>query len=1139
MEKIYDLRVKSYPFLKKLIMEIKIAFIIIVVSISNVLATDSYSQTAKVTLKMENQTLEQVLDEIEKQSEFYFIFNQKQIDVSRIVDVQVENKLITDILPEIFNGTNIYFTILDRNILLTNEVLRTEFHSDPLPFEIQQQTISGTVVDASTREPMPGVNIIVKGTTIGQITDAQGKYSLSVSDLNATLVITFIGYNPQEVPISGRRVVDVAMVPTIEALSEVVVVGYGTVRRADLTGSVGSVDRSVLQEQPVVNVLNAMEGRVAGVQIMNAVGDEPGGGSNIRIRGVGSISAGGEPLVVVDGLPGASMSAINPNDIETIDILKDASATAIYGSRGANGVILITTKRGKEGKAVVSFDTYLSFSKIAKRPEFMSVMDQAWYYYYGVRNQNADLGRDVSGPPRSWFYAVPETVMNVIEGTNTLNYNMLDQILQVAPTQSYTLSASGGTADFKYNISGEYLNQEGVVILTPFKRYSLRTNFDARLTERLDVQLNSSVIYSERFGADAVAGGRGDGVIGMATTWMPWYPGYNEDGSYFVCFGIDAGNNRTNPLATLKETKRKIEGLRFLGNLNTTYRITKDLNLRIMLGTTRSDSHTMFFRPQLPVFNEVASGSDSRSSSLDWITETTLNYKKSFNKHNLTGLLGYTTQKAHDWSNSIGSSSYTNNLVPTLNAVGNIVQSATSSESEWSLLSYLARINYDYSSRYFITASIRADGSSRFGRSNKYGVFPSVALAWRISDESFLRDVSAINDMKLRVSYGETGNHNIGNYDHIPTISYSSAVLGNGKAVGYAPSRLANDFLTWEKQRSLNTGVDARILRDRIYFNLDYFYTRNYDLLLNVSIPLVTGFGSTLQNIGEIENKGWEFTLSTKNFVGDFEWTTEFNISSFKNKVLKLGPEGAPLISARHITQIGSPIGMFYGYKTDGIFLSQAELDAGPIYSPGAQDRSRVGDIRFTDVSGPDGVPDGIINTYDRTIIGNPYPDFYYGMTNRFRYKNIRVAINLKGSYGNEIISGTDYYLYTRARYRQYISEVNYFISEDNPGDGKTVRPNNNPSGGNRQVSDRLIDPGSFLKVTYINMSYDFPRQIAQRLHLGSLRAYFNINNPILITKFRAFNPEISSSSNSLNPGVDNDDYPITKGVTMGINVTF
>lgn len=1004
---------------------------------------------------------------------------------------------------------------------------------------LQQQTVTGKITDSETGQAMAGVNIQVKGTLVGATSDLDGKFSLPVADKNATLIFTFIGYVTQEIPVTGRTTVDVVMVSEMKGLDEVVVIGYGTVQKKDLTGSVGQMQADKIKDLPVARVDQALTGKLAGVQVLNTSG-KPGASSTIRIRGVGSISAASDPLYVVDGFPVSDIQMLNPNDIESIDILKDASATAIYGSRGANGVILINTKRGKTGTSIISLDTYFGWQKILKSIDFLTVQEQAQYYYDGVVNQNLDAGKSVSGPPSSWFYTMPQTILDVLDGTNTTNTDAYKSIFRTAPQQSYSLSAKGGSENVKFALSGEYMNQDGIVLSSNFNRYSLRANLDAQLSKKLSVKFNLNTAYTTSDDiVDAGGNGGGEGIIGSATTWQYYYPLYKPDGTYFSGYGQDATNNVWNPIATAKEVIRKSEQYRTLGNLNAEYKILDELKINIMLGANISNYHYYYFIPKLDVFQNVATGDDERSTSLNWITESTLTYSKSFKDHNLTGLIGYTTQKETDNGNFLSSQTYPNNLVYTLNAVSNILYQGSSDRSEWTLVSYLARLNYNFKNRYYLTGSIRTDGSSRFGKDKKYGYFPSAALAWRISNENFLKNVTFINDLKLRLSYGESGNNNIGNYAHIATINYESYTLGGVAIGGFAPNQFANPLLTWEKQRSTNLGIDLSLYESRIALTADYFKTINHDLLLNVNVPLVTGFNTSLQNIGEVQNTGWEFTLTTRNLVGTFEWTTDFNISAFRNKVLKLGPEGAPIISGNNITMIGHPMGMFYGYITDGVFKTQAELDAGPKWAPGTADVSHLGDIRFKDITGPDGVPDGIINTADRTIMGSPYPDFYYGMTNTFSYRNFTLSVTLQGSKGNQILNSSDNMLYTRARYKQLSIVKNYWKSEAEPGDGVSPRADNLPTGGLRQYSTRFLTDASYFKINNINLSYMIPQQVARKIYCSSLRVYVSSTNPLLVTKYLYFNPEVSSSSSSLTPGLLNYNYPIAKSLMIGINASF
>ena len=1015
--------------------------------------------------------------------------------------------------------------------------------------------VSGTVTDENNL-PLPGVNVLEKGTTNGTATDVSGKFTLNVEGENSVLVFSFIGYTNVEMAVGARSVINVSLQPSVQSLEEIVVIGYGTVERKDLTGSVSSVGSKDIKEQAATRVDQALLGKLAGVQV-KPVSGEPGAAPQIRIRGVGSISAGGGPLYVVDGFPIESIQTINPNDIESIDVLKDASATAIYGSRGSNGVIIINTKRGKEGKPTITYDTYYGLQQISKRPVFQSGMEQAQHYFDGIRNKNIDEGNDVSIPVEQWKVPVPVTLIEVLEGRPTTQPGAtlvfrehLDAVLQTAPMQQHQLTASGGSENVKYVLGGEYLNQDGIIINSNFKRYSARANFDAKLSDKVAVKLNLNPSFTVKNnvggpGLDEIGsdGGRGSDVIYNALVIPQYYSLYNEDGSYFPFGdGLDAVVSTQNPVALAKEVIKKQNGIGFLGNLNAEYTIFDALKLNVMLGANLMSIKGMRFKPQLPAFNNnPAVGTDNASLLFNWLTEYTLNYSKAFGDHKVSALAGFTSQKETYESNFITSNRYPNNLVPSLSAVSGIITNGSSDVNEWSMISYLSRVNYSYKDKYYLTASVRTDGSSRFGSDNKWGVFPSAAIAWRVSDESFFQGLTPFMELKARASYGETGNNNIGDYDHYATINYEKYTLGGAAVGGYAPGRLANPSLTWETQKSFNAGLDMSFFDSRLSVTVDHFQSRNYDLLLNVNVPDITGFSNALQNIGEVKNSGWEFVLSSLNSAGKFRWTTDFNLSTYKNEVVKLGPQGDPIISGGNITMIGQPVGMFFGWLSDGIFMNQAELDAGPIFNPGARDASRVGDVRFVDVSGSEGVPDGIINSFDKTIMGSPYPDFYYGMNNNFSYKNFTLSVGLQGSYGNKILAlSRNQVANLRSRFRQLAIMNNYWKSEEEPGNGKSPRPNDTPTGNFRGAYSQLfLDEGTYLRINNISLAYLFPPSIVSKLKLSSLRIYTTATNPFIFTEHVGFNPDVSRSDNALTPGNENYEYPLPKSIVFGLNLGF
>jgi TonB-linked SusC/RagA family outer membrane protein len=1020
-----------------------------------------------------------------------------------------------------------------------------------LPFSTKQapeisteQVVQGTVADEKD-EGLPGVSIIIKGSQKGTTTDAGGHFRLEVENPSAILIFSYVGYVPQEVAVGNRATLNITLKADDKTLDEIVVVGYGSVKKKDLTGSVGSIDNKEIKDLGVTRLDQALAGRVAGVQV-KAVSGEPGAAPQIRVRGIGSISAGAGPLYVVDGFPTDNIQSLNPNDIASMDILKDASATAIYGSRGANGVIIINTKRGKAGRAILTFDTFYGFQQSLKTPKYMNARDQAQYYYDGIVNRNIDAGNSMTGDPTTWKVPVPTDVVDVLSGKNTTDYVPLDYVLRTAPQQKYQLGASGGSENVKYAVSAEYLNQDGIVINTNFKRYSVRANIDAQVSRRLAVKVNLNPSFSDANVVTSVgaSGGANEGVIAQATNVQPYYPMFNPDGSYFIFSpGMSAGPTAYNPVALAREVMNRQKRIGLLGNISAEYTILNNLKFNVMAGTSLQSTQGLKFFPNLPVFlSNPAVGTDNSTMTYNWLTEYTLNYNKTFNKHQITALAGYTVQKERGTSSFLTSNNYPNNLVPTLSATSGIITNGSSDVYEWSLVSYLARLNYNYNSKYYLTASIRTDGSSRFGSNHKYGVFPSTALAWRISDETFMKDIRYVSELKLRASYGKTGNNSIGNYEHFATINYLKYDLGGAAISGFGPAKLANPDLTWEKQQSFNIGLDAAFFNHRLSVNIDHFRSRNTDLLLNVNVAGITGFSNSLQNIGEVKNTGWEFVVSTINVDKKFHWSTDLNLSTYQNRVVKLGPNGDPIYVDGNVTMIGQPIGMFYGWLTDGIFLNKSEIDRGPIFAPGAVTQSRPGDVRFVDLSGPSGKKDGVIDNYDKTIMGSPYPNFYYGMTNRFSYKNLSLSISLQGSQGNQVLSKAKAggAASLRGRIPAFAYLNNYWKSESDIGDGQTPRPNDQPTGNARgNYSQRQLDYGSYMRINNVTLSYVLPTKLIETLKLSSLRVYLNATNPFLFTKNINFNPDVSTSDNALTPGIDNNDYPLPKSLILGVSIGF
>jgi TonB-linked SusC/RagA family outer membrane protein len=1099
----------------------------------------------KVTLNENKTSLEKVLKKIGTQTGYTFLYEDKILEKAAPITLKVHEMPLEQALKLCFDGQPLNYKIFDLTIVIKEKPV------GPLPKKEEEMVPPANIVrgmvSGSKGESLAGISVTVKGTAGGTSTDGNGSYAIDVPR-NGTLIFSYVGYATREIPVNGRSEIDVIMEQSNSSLDQVVVVGYGTQKRKDLTGSVASVTSKDIGDLSVTRADQALMGKAAGVQV-KAVSGQPGAAPQIRVRGVGSISAGTDPLYVVDGFPTDNIQTISPGDIESIDILKDASATAIYGSRGANGVVIINTKRGKSGATMSSFEVSYGLQSVTRIPQLLNAKQLAQYAVDGLRNKNLDNGLDVSGDPGTWTYPVQPIPLAILAGTDKTDNQMVKQLLRTAPVSQYIGSASGGNDKIRYALSGEYLNQEGIVKGSDFRRYSLRANLDAKLSNRLTVKASLNPSYTQSNLTDESTSASynayiSESPINRAQLWPTYFPARTANGDYFQ-YASAAASPAWNPLAWVENVINRQKGMRLLGNINAEYKITDDLSFNVLLGATLYNSKAMRFEPSLVALGgdgdgvpNIATGTDNSFTDVNWLSEYTLNYKKSFGKHNISALAGYTTQKDHIESNFLTSNRYPNNLVPTLSAVSGIITDGSSDIAEWSLISYLVRANYNYNSKYYITASYRTDGSSRFGSEKKYGAFPSVALAWRISDEPFLKQLVFLNELKLRASYGETGNNNIGNYKQYATINYNRYVLGNGTVTGFSPAQLDNPLLTWEKQKAFNEGIDISLFGRRLNVTVDYFKSRNTDLLLNVNIPAITGFYNSLKNIGEVQNTGLEFTVSTVNVKGkDFQWSTDLNLSTYRNKVNKLGPGGDPIYSASNVTKVGQPIGMFYGFLTNGVYMNQAEIDKGPIFGAGTSVRSHPGDVKYVDFNN-----DGKIDNSDMTVMGNPYPKFYYGMTNRLSYKNFSFSGVLQGSRGNQILNMSAVgQQNTRAnRVSQLAIQANYWKSEADPGDGRSPRPNDAVTGNNRAISQRYLDNGSFLRITNMTLAYMLPEKLLTGLKLSSLRIYANATNAVTFTKNKvSFNPDVSNSNNALNPGVDFNDYPLPKTFLVGVNIGF
>ncbi len=1145
------------PFLSKFILIMKLSIIILCFSVLSVVASESYSQTTKLSLSLRNVSLEKVLQNIEEQSEFRFFYSEK-VNVEQKVSIDSRQTDINEILNEILKGTEITYKIVGRQVALLNK------SDEALNFGVvQSKPLKGNVTNKQG-EALPGVTVVVKGTSNGTITDSDGNYVLASVPSNATVVFSFVGMKTQEVSVGGQTNINVVMADDAIGLEEVVAIGYGTVRKSDLTGSVVSVGADKLKDRPFGNALQSLSGQVSGVQITQTQG-APGMAPSIKVRGASSINAGTTPLYVIDGIPledntirsgdGSSSSSnmefnrnplnfINPNDIESIEILKDASSAAIYGSRGANGVVIITTKQGKAGKPKMEATYEFSIANVNRRIEMMDAKE--WMdFEIAARNNtwatilknnpNAVRGNNTKIPVE---FSDPEWLARIGNGTD-----WQDVLFRTAYSHNVQVSASGGSDKTQFMVSGGFLDNEGVVDQNEYERITLRSNIRHKMSDKFNIGVNIGL--SRTKDASFGTAGKSD-AVSLSVQSDPIFPLYVETGSLgfkdpasiwntFVKYGFQLWH----PYSLTREmTKEKITNV-ITANSFAEWNILKGLSFKSALNTNIEDSHYTSYWNEGQNWGYSgwvnATGNLITMQSFNWAWENTLTYNSTINEaHAINGLLGYTAQEQrYDYSN-MTSGSFPNDMVKTLNA-GKVTSGSTTA-TEWSLISYLARANYAYKGKYLASATIRTDGCSRFGASNRWGYFPSGSLAWRVSEEAFMKNYSWLSSLKFRLSYGLTGNNQIPNYGAIGLLGYSSYVAGSDVKQGIYTNTFPDKELKWEKTGQTNLGLDASLYNQRVNFSIDIYYSKTRDLLLNVPIPVLTGFQTTLTNIGKLQNKGIEFQLNTKNIDGEFKWITDFNISANRNKVLKLGANDAPIFitvnDAISKTEVGQPIGNYFGYIFDGVIMKQSDLDNKlyPVW-PG----SEPGDPKVRDVN-----KDGKIDANDRTIIGNYQPDFSWGMTNTFSYKGLELAVMLTGVEGNEIMNQHSRFLKSFNGDRNaYKYVTNYWKSESDPGNGKINKPRVTQNTVQAQSSSYWVEDGSFVRIKNIRLGYNMPKSILNVLNISALKLYVNLENVYVFSDYSNYDPEGSTYQAGVLVGFDYGAYPNPFVATAGISLSF
>ncbi|NVM67300.1 TonB-linked SusC/RagA family outer membrane protein [Mucilaginibacter sp. SG538B] len=1128
MYKIYTAfeRGRMFHVHPKLWRVMKLSFFICLIAFVQVSAS---SLAQKINLNKRNAPLWETLNDIHKQTGYSVLCDPEILSNAKPVTVKIKDGSLEETLKACFIDQPFQYVINQKTILITPA-------KSPVPIlseSVAAIKLTGKVTDE--QGDLPGVSIKFKDSNIGTISDAKGNYALSVPDGKGTLVFTCVGYLTQEIPIEGRTTINVQLKVEAKGLNQIVVIGYGTVRKKDLTGSVSSIGANEIKSQPINSFNQALQGKVSGVQITQA-SNAPGGGITIRVRGGNSISASNDPLYVIDGFPisvpvaangasgsGASyanpLSTINPNDIESIEVLKDASATAIYGSRGANGVVLVTTRRGKLGQANIEFETYAGEQQVVKKLKLGNAMD-----HLNLKNEQlVNLGFPLRfGNPGG---AYPQPVASYGEGTDWQR-----EIFRTAPVQSYQLSITGGSDKVKYLVSGNYLNQDGIVIVNNFKRYASRVNLDATLSGHVKIGSN---LTASRTVNNGVSEGLVAGPIYEALTISPASPVYAADGNYqLLNLGPGTGFASTpNPVAVQNTSTNLLTTDRMLGNVFGDFSLTEGLKAHISFGADVQNSfRNVFFTPQtLAGSGRNGYGSNGTSENINTLNENTLTYTRKINaNHAFDILAGVTFQSNRLQTTYQEAENFPNYVLGANNlSAANTLDITSSRLEKWGLNSYLARINYRFKGRYLFTVSAREDGSSRFGANNKYGFFPSGAFAWRISDENFLRNNPAISDLKFRASYGITGNDGIGLYNSLPQYTIGKTVFNDIEVLTNQVSRIENPDLKWEKTAQLDIGLDAGFWNNRITVVGDYYSKKTSGLLLYVDLPATTGATSVLRNIGSVQNKGFELAITSVNIdkgANGFKWTTAGNVSYNENKVTALANGVDHYFSGLTIIEVGKPLGSFYGNVFDGVWQTTQQIAAaGPL----AQAGSLPGAYRWKDVNG-----DGVYNeSTDRQVLGNGLPKFVFGLTNNFAYKEFDFSFFLQGVQGNKIYN--TFTTLIDAQYNHLKSYYENHWTQSNPS---------NTVGGIRQwvlpaVSNFAIADGSFIRLKNVTFGYQLPTFTKI---IKKARVYFSAQNLLTFTKYSGYDPEVNGDFNSNTVyGRDNFNYPPSRIYMLGLSATF
>lgn len=1108
----------DYAGIRKILNIMKLALLLLTIGLCNIFAS-TFSQSIRLDLKLYEVSLISALADIEDKTDLKFLYRPDLINLEKSINLEIEETTIDDLMSSLLKDTRISYTVINSNLIVLSP--------------LQQQKITGTITDETTGEPLPGVYVVIKGTNTGVVSDAHGNFNIAISNMDDILMFSFIGYLGEEVPVTGQSVIDVKLTPDITTLEEVVVVGYGTMKKTDLTGAVASIDGSNLTKVSAANISTAIAGRLSGLQVTQVSG-EPGASALLRMRGIGSVYSDNSPLVVIDGFVG-NMSQINPNEVESVSLLKDAASASIYGSRAANGVVLITTKRGTKNQPFkLELSSQIGFQQATNLPKLLD--SKEWC----KKMNEATLAR--SGTEYWIGDQAPE-----LQTTNT---NWLDYIFRTAPIQDYNISATGGAEKLRYAVNIGYMDQDGIIIEENYKRASLRASVDYT-GDFFSIGANISQFRS--WNKSTIS--RENALINAFRT-PPTIPVYNPDnlpGTPRTGYDGEEIKDLTPSMDALSREYLK-QFNSSTANLYMELNLWKGLKYRTVFNARTGDYFTTTFNPVWSSYrpedtehttiyrgNATAYLYNSDETTYLWEIQNLLTYTLDLKSHHIDALLGASAQKGTSddfWASKTG---FSRNTLDVLNAGSdNPLNGGTTGVS--SIYSQFGRLNYSFMDKYLMQVNLRRDGSSAFARGNRWGLFPSVSVGWRVSEEEFLKRNPVVSNLKLRAGYGTLGNSSIPSYKWLSTISFgSSYVFGTGQNLhtGTRVTGAYNENISWEKTTTINAGIDMGLLDNKISLTFDYFNRHTTDMLLLQPLPNTAGFsGNPYVNLGGVDNKGWEFSAEYNNRFNDLKYGLSFNLTHLKNKVVDMGGLN-PIIDTYSRTMEGEAIGSFYGYVVEGIYQNQDDID-----NHAALTDARPGDFKFKDVN-----PDGIIDDKDRKVLGNAIPKFYYGFNVFLNWKGFDLSAMLQGEMKKKIMMepafGMDFgVLYDYANMYEEVYDKRWKGEGDDsyyPALGSGIRTINN------QTNDRWLHNASYMRLKSLQIGYTLPEKITSKFQIDHLRIFMTGTNLLTFTKYPGFDPEIGNSQKRADSSGYMDqvytrggtDYPQAKTFTMGVSVTF